>query len=452
MRVYAHYNVVQNQKRPLEVEERVKQVDKRQKVDKPVKEDKDALYKRQLDKLAKKNPNLYSLLEESDLVERVLNVGKNAASKEEDLLKDLEKKLGIKDKKKLQKSFGADGLDDLLSGIQVGSRDVNDAAAEAEEESGSEQGSMEETFDIQESDADTESEQGSMEEEFDMDGSDSDDGSTQESETSAAQEAPVAVGKYIPPSMRAKPTTKSEQQLVVARKLQGLINRLSESNIESIVNDIESLYQQYPRNDVTSTWTDILLQSITSTAFVNDELVVVYACLVSCLYALIGVDAAAHFVQTVMESFLSKYAAVKNEPQDGVKHCTNVVALLAELYNFGVVSNVLAYDLIRTWIDHLNELSVELLLKLLRCMPLFIHVNLGSVGTKVAPRRSSIAQGNLSPRARPLQNPRPNPNQHTHEIHGRNHHQPQKQQDACTDWLIRHARHRHPPQKVPCRL
>jgi nucleolar MIF4G domain-containing protein 1 len=50
----------------------------------------------------------------------------------------------------------------------------------------------------------------------------------------------------------------------------------------------------------------------------------------------------------------------------GGKECTNLVVLISELYNFQVISCVLVYDLIKLFISDLNELNVELLLKVIR--------------------------------------------------------------------------------------
>lgn len=87
--------------------------------------------------------------------------------------------------------------------------------------------------------------------------------------------APVATapttGKYVPPSLRklqqqataevapssdipaaATKTTeqrpKTEQQIKLERKTQGLLNKLSEANIESILAEVEGLYREWSRN------------------------------------------------------------------------------------------------------------------------------------------------------------------------------------------------------------
>ena len=59
-------------------------------------------------------------------------------------------------------------------------------------------------------------------------------------------------------------------------------------------------------------------------------------------------------------------AATSEEASSG-KECSNLIVLIAELYNFQVISCVLIYDLIRGFLSGgLGEFDVELLLKVVR--------------------------------------------------------------------------------------
>ena len=104
----------------------------------------------------------------------------------------------------------------------------------------------------------------------DIDDGESKDGeeNDQEDAGSKARATPVAqTGKYLPPHLRAAataaaaaeavggasalakaiPRQNTEELLRLRRQLQGLLNKLSESNIEAILMDIEALYRKYPR-------------------------------------------------------------------------------------------------------------------------------------------------------------------------------------------------------------
>ncbi|KAJ3149266.1 suppressor of glycerol defect [Geranomyces michiganensis] len=194
------------------------------------------------------------------------------------------------------------------------------------------------------------------------------------SETAAAKPAiaPVA-GKYVPPHLRNKPANKSEQYMRLKRQVQGQLNRLSDANMESIISNIEECYRNNSRHDVTEILTDSIVSFIADHANLLDSFVMTYAAFVASLYAIVGVEFCAHLVQTVVEVFeksRAEYLAGRAVDPEGVeaksKRCTNVVTLLAYLYNFEVVACVLIYDIIRTAIEGLSELDVELLLRMLR--------------------------------------------------------------------------------------
>ncbi|KDQ20966.1 hypothetical protein BOTBODRAFT_50992 [Botryobasidium botryosum FD-172 SS1] len=189
---------------------------------------------------------------------------------------------------------------------------------------------------------------------------------------------------YVPPHLRHAKTSETsddvqvtEAQKKLSRQLQGLLNRLSEQNIESILGEIQSIYRKNPRNDVTTALTTLILNSISLRASILDTFVIQHAALVSGLHKITGVDFAAYFLQTLVKSYEQHHAALRSSsasaaedggeaPSEG-KECMNLLVLLSELYNFQVISCVLAYDIIRDLLaGDLSEFDVELLLKMLR--------------------------------------------------------------------------------------
>ncbi|CAO3686703.1 unnamed protein product [Rhizopus stolonifer] len=178
--------------------------------------------------------------------------------------------------------------------------------------------------------------------------------------------------KYVPPHLRKVATGKSEQQTKLQKQLQGQLNRLSELNIESILVEIEKCYATYPRHDVTSTITDLVISSISQKSNLLDSFVITYATIIASLYRLIGIEFAAHFVQTAVETFEKEHAKYRktgdqvNEGQEGYKETKNLLTLILEIYNFQVVSCILVYDLVRLLINELDESNVELLLRIIR--------------------------------------------------------------------------------------
>ncbi|CAK5269400.1 unnamed protein product [Mycena citricolor] len=148
---------------------------------------------------------------------------------------------------------------------------------------------------------------------------------------------------------------------------------MTEQNIASILDSIEEAYRKNRRNDVTSTLTTLIINSIASHSSLLDSFVVLYAAFVSSLHKIVGIEFAAYFVQHVVSEYERHRSELDGEPVDvnqestRGKECSNLIVLLSELYNFQVVSCVLVYDLIRGLLDgELSEFNVELLLKIVR--------------------------------------------------------------------------------------
>ncbi|KAJ3412988.1 suppressor of glycerol defect [Chytridiales sp. JEL 0842] len=187
--------------------------------------------------------------------------------------------------------------------------------------------------------------------------------------TSPPSSAPA---KYVPPHLRAKPTSKSEEYLRLRRQIQGLLNRLSDANMESIILGIEDGYRKNTRHDMTEIITDLILGFISDNANLLDSFVITYAALISSLYNIIGMELGAHLVQTTVERFDScmKELGTRDKEEDleevGSKKALNLATLVAHLYKFDVVSYPLVYDVVNMCLDRLKEVDVEILLRVLR--------------------------------------------------------------------------------------
>ncbi|KAF9944942.1 suppressor of glycerol defect [Mortierella alpina] len=253
---------------------------------------------------------------------------------------------------------------------------------------------FEDEEDLDDMDSDDDDEEEEVEEEDDDD-SEQDGEKAELKETTPSSTAAPQTGKYLPPHLRAAaaaaaatgaaesgasalakaiPRQNTEELLRLRRQLQGLLNKLSESNIESILMDIEALYRKYPRADVTETITDMILASISSKANLLDSFVILYATVVASLYRLVGIEFAAHFIQTLVEQFDTHHALASStkstemtdETLSAVKQCTNLIVLVSELYNMQVVACVLVYELIQWFMAELSELNVELVVKIVK--------------------------------------------------------------------------------------
>jgi len=132
--------------------------------------------------------------------------------------------------------------------------------------------------------------------------------------------------------------------------------------MSTILSEIESLYRIHPRANVSSTLTSLLLTILTAPQSLLDTFVILHAGFVASLYRFIGLDFGAYLVQTLIERFDEACTAERKE-------CVNFVGFLSELYNFGVVGAGLVYDLVRMFMEDLNEFATELLLKIIQSTP-----------------------------------------------------------------------------------
>ncbi|KAJ2125481.1 suppressor of glycerol defect [Coemansia sp. RSA 720] len=256
--------------------------------------------------------------------------------------------------------------------------DVESTADDSDEDDSEEGDSDDDILDEGDSNDDIVDESNS---EDDLDNDES--GSASDEEMGVVEEKAVSanVGRYIPPSLRRKQTEEAEDERMAAirKTLQGQLNRLSESNIEGIVLQIEAQYQKYPRHHVTSVLTSLILQSIESRIHMLDTFLYVNAAIVGAVFRIVGLEPVAHLVQKLMEEFEQRFtqsmsefkAAQGAEASEGDamttgKECQNLCVFVAELYNFQVISCQLVYDVIRLCIKDINEFTAELLLKLIR--------------------------------------------------------------------------------------
>ncbi|KAG2017925.1 MIF4G/MA4 domain-containing protein [Coprinopsis cinerea AmutBmut pab1-1] len=314
---------------------------------------------------------------------------------EDRYIRFLEKQLGYsKGKPKKKSADEDDGLDDLLDFADNLTMSLGEGGNEGDfdDEDNFSEGS--DTLDDYDMDAEEggseDSEDDGLEdeeEEEEWGGIESDSGST-ESEAEESSEAgkagkaaetttkPAAGSVYVPPHLRKAPATQSEALLKLTRQLKGLLNRMSEQNIGSIVGSIEDIYRDNSRNDVTSTLTNLVIEGVASHSVLLDSYVVLHAAFVSSLHKLVGIEFAAHFVQQVVSNYEKYYEALstpsssdapQQEDDDKGKECSNLIVLLSELYNFQVISSILMFDIIRALLkDEISEFNVELLLKILR--------------------------------------------------------------------------------------
>lgn len=305
----------------------------------------------------------------------------------------LEKALGLKGKKRLPKSFQDDGLDVLLDGLDGSNLEGEshylkkrkadeDAWLQAKREKAlktadsrdvknlahSEGSSAEESDELL-SDADDSSQPGLEDfEGFDSDAEDSQPFPRRVRENpyvAPLDPSTTSATKYIPPSKRQSVSSDSEDLQRLRRQVQGLLNRLSEANLATILVDIEKLYRLHPRQNMSSTLLDLLIGLLCDPTSLSDTFVILHAGFVAAIYRQIGTDFGAQAVQRIVEDF-DVYSAIELGGDTNGKRLTNLISLVAELYNFKVIGSNLVFDFLRLFLGDLSETNTELILKIVR--------------------------------------------------------------------------------------
>ncbi|KAG9206500.1 suppressor of glycerol defect [Epicoccum nigrum] len=177
----------------------------------------------------------------------------------------------------------------------------------------------------------------------------------------AANAAPTT--KYVPPALRGPPSSDAEALLRLKRQIQGLINRLSDANILTILKDIEKIYATNPRGYVNTTLIDLLTDMLSEPSALLESFIILHAGFIAAVYKVIGPDFGAQIVERIVAEFDKHYQPNK----DGAgKHTTNLMSLVSELYTFQVIGSNIVFDYIRFFLNELSEINTELLLRIVR--------------------------------------------------------------------------------------
>jgi nucleolar MIF4G domain-containing protein 1 len=203
---------------------------------------------------------------------------------------------------------------------------------------------------------------------------------------------------YVPPARRSQGVqgegaggdNDDSARRRIRRQAQGLLNRLSEANLVSLLSEVEQLYRAHPRQQVTSTLTDILVGLVGDQAALSDSFLILHAGFVAALYKVIGMDVGAAVLHRVVERFDAKYAETSSNTDHAAagggggggdgdmgqtgREVFNLISLVAELYNIQVVGSVLVYDFIRLFLDKLTEINTELLMRIVKSGPFLLYL------------------------------------------------------------------------------
>ena len=160
------------------------------------------------------------------------------------------------------------------------------------------------------------------------------------------------------------PSSGSESNANLKRQLQGLLNRLTESNLVTVFREIEKKFRDNPRQSVTSTLTELVLDSVADEVALNETFLVLQAAFATSLYRAIGVDFGAYMVECVVTRIDRHYEDTLKARKG--KECFNLVTFLADLFLFNSIGSNLIFDYIQLFLKSISEANTELLLRLVK--------------------------------------------------------------------------------------
>ncbi|KAG3194894.1 hypothetical protein PC128_g8969 [Phytophthora cactorum] len=180
---------------------------------------------------------------------------------------------------------------------------------------------------------------------------------------------------------KVKPSQMDEQAMrELTRRINGQLNRISESNMESIALEMEKIYRGNGRSLVNEILLEKLLQTTCHPRQVMAPLIKVGGALVAALYHSVGSEVGGFFVEKLVrklmdsveeeKKLLSESADTQHDDEDDAvrtsKVPVNLMLFVMMLYNFGVVHCTLVYDLFRSFVDSFSSTDIELIHQLLK--------------------------------------------------------------------------------------
>lgn len=177
-----------------------------------------------------------------------------------------------------------------------------------------------------------------------------------------AQVDPTNVpAKYVAPHLRSREWNESEECSLIRRRVRGLLNRLSETNVESITGEVSTVIQSVGRSVGCQIICEEILESCLKGPRGNEQYAAVFAAFIAGLACLVGIGFSAKLIASLAKSFEDEYLK-----EDGLSS-RNLILLLCYLCIFGVCSSDLLYDFLSVLSKRLKELDVSTILTILQC-------------------------------------------------------------------------------------
>lgn len=168
---------------------------------------------------------------------------------------------------------------------------------------------------------------------------------------------PESSVKYVAPHLRSQARSESEEHTKLRTRVKGLLNKMAESNVETITAELSTLYRSVAR----SVSSQIFCEEVLATYARGNEQYGVFAAFIAGMACQVGMDFSAQLIASLAKSFEDEYQKEYSLSLNGI------TLLLSYLCILGVCSSDLIYDFLMTLANRLTEVDASTILTVLDC-------------------------------------------------------------------------------------
>ena len=204
-----------------------------------------------------------------------------------------------------------------------------------------------------------------------------------EDETSSAEEIPELPEvleserhSMLRKTVSDNSASSSSENVKLVRQIQSLVNKLGSSNLVPICNEFEGIFRSNRRKEVIEILTETIIGSIVRPGGnLLDSFALNFAALSFIINHMVGIEFGAHLIEKLIETIDALYVESKSslgsgqgseDPNVHERSLVNCMNFCSFLYDLQMISSNLICDLIRQSAQRLDEIDVEIILKLFK--------------------------------------------------------------------------------------
>ncbi|XWS42707.1 hypothetical protein CRYUN_Cryun16bG0037300 [Craigia yunnanensis] len=189
----------------------------------------------------------------------------------------------------------------------------------------------------------------------------------------ASAKAPAMEGnvKYVAPQLRSRARYESEEQTQLRRCIRGLLNRLSEANVESITGEMAIIFHSISRSVSSQIISEEVLASCHNGPLGNEQHAAVFAAFVAGMASLVGLDFSAKLMALLAKIFEVRGASQRRQSFIEKSHSCYLISASLEFAQ----GSDLIYNFLIMLSKRLTEIDVSTILTVLQCCGMKIRAD-----------------------------------------------------------------------------